>query len=297
MANGTPIFKQVNDLPQSNVTTRVLEALDRVVPGDWTNVTKFEEMIRLVSREKDEAMIQRIGERAIQLYNDRSQGYQRAMWVYRTVDNVDTNLAKAALANMVGGRVRFLSFLDRLIPKADKLQVLDLSLKLVAELAAFCLVNGIPGDSLGDFVKSLRQYGKEDRMRMVALISLDGLVPLGTDFVDLVTRQLDRFGPDDLESNSLYQRIQEFIPGQNPREKLAFTEKTFDESKGWMQGVVKEHSLTRDKIVSSIEQFVEFSEGKFDVLAAFLDMTTNYYEHTGTQTVARRLIDRAVNEI
>jgi len=32
-------------------------------------------------------------------------------------------------------------------------------------------------------------------------------------------------------------------------------------------------------------------------LAAFLDMTTNYYEHTGTQTIARRLINRAYAEI
>jgi hypothetical protein len=26
-------------------------------------------------------------------------------------------------------------------------------------------------------------------------------------------------------------------------------------------------------------------------------MTTNYYTHTGTQTLARRIIERAVNEI
>jgi hypothetical protein len=296
MANES-IFKQVDDLPQSNITTRVLDALDRVVPGEWQNTTSFEEMIRLVSGEKDEAMIQRIGERAIRLYNDRSQGYQRAIWLYRTVDNVDTNLAKLALVNMVGGKVRFLSFLDRFTPKADKLQVLDLSLKLVAEMAAFCLVNGIPGDSLGDFVKSLHQYSRESRLRMVALIALDGLVPLGTDFIEMVTRLLDNLGPGDLEDNKLYQRIQEFIPGRSSAEKLAFTEKTFGESKGWMQGVVKDNQLTREKVVSSIERFVDFSEGKFDALAAFLDMTTNYYEHTGTQTVARRLIERAVNEI
>lgn len=31
--------------------------------------------------------------------------------------------------------------------------------------------------------------------------------------------------------------------------------------------------------------------------ATFLDMITNYFEHTGTQTVARRLIERAVNAV
>jgi len=33
-------------------------------------------------------------------------------------------------------------------PKADKAQTIDLSLKLVAELVAFCQINGIPGDSI-----------------------------------------------------------------------------------------------------------------------------------------------------
>jgi hypothetical protein len=38
-------------------------------------------------------------------------------------------------------------------------------------------------------------------------------------------------------------------------------------------------------------------DGKLDYVAAFLDMTTNYYEHTGTQTVARSLVTRAMGEI
>ena len=32
-------------------------------------------------------------------------------------------------------------------------------------------------------------------------------------------------------------------------------------------------------------------------VAAFIDETTDYYEHTGIQSVARSLIERAVNEI
>jgi len=38
------------------------------------------------------------------------------------------------------------------------------------------------------------------------------------------------------------------------------------------------------------------ADSKLDYLAAFLDMSTNYYEHTGTQTVARNLILRAAQE-
>jgi len=49
-------------------------------------------------------------------------------------------------------------------PKADKAQTIDLS-QLVAELVAFCQINGIPGDSIGDFVASLADYSGESLMR------------------------------------------------------------------------------------------------------------------------------------
>jgi len=65
-------------------------------------VVGFENTIRTVTGETDESLIQQIGERAIYLYNDRSQGYQRAMWLYQTVDSTDAALGAAALANKVG---------------------------------------------------------------------------------------------------------------------------------------------------------------------------------------------------
>jgi hypothetical protein len=41
---------------------------------------------------------------------------------------------------------------------------------------------------------------------------------------------------------------------------------------------------------------VDVADDKLDYLAAFLDGTTNYFEHTGIQTVARTLINRAYAE-
>jgi hypothetical protein len=41
---------------------------------------------------------------------------------------------------------------------------------------------------------------------------------------------------------------------------------------------------------------MNIADSKLDYLAAFLDMSTNYYEHTGTQTVARNLILRAAEQ-
>ncbi len=296
MAN-KPIFELVDDLPTTNITTRVLHALDFVAPGQWQNLTGFDATVKAVSGEKDEALVQKIGERAIALYNDKKQGYQRAMWLYTTVDNIDTTLAKLALANTVGGQIRWLSFLNRITPKADKLQALDLSLKLVTELAAFCLINGIPGDSISDFAKALGEYGKESLIRMVALISLDGLVPLGPDFLGKVALMLDKTAPKEMEDNRLYQGIQEYLPGNNAADKLNLIQRNFQSTRDWMRNVVVKNDLTQDKIADKLSSIVDMSDRKLDYAAALLDMTTNYYEHTGTQTLARRLIERAVNEI
>jgi hypothetical protein len=279
------------------MTTRVLGALDFVVPGEWENVVGFEETIRHVTGESDQELIQRIGERAIYLYNDKSQGYRRALRLYRTVDNIDQALASAALANKVGESIKLLTFLSRITPKADTVQTLDLCLKLVAELSAFCLINGIPGDSVGEFARSLADYGGDSLMRMAALIAIDGVIPLGPDFIQKVGSTLDKLRPRQLSQNKMYQGISSFIPGRTSTSKLGFITQSFDSVKDWMGGFVSKHDLTRGRILDKIKGFVEFSDDKLDYLAAFLDLTTNYYEHTGTQTIIRQIVERAVNEV
>ena len=76
-------------------------------------------------------MVQAIGDRAVYLYNDESQGYQRAMWLYQTVDNAAGALGMAAMANKLGQDISFLGFLGNLTPKPEKAQSIDLSVKLV----------------------------------------------------------------------------------------------------------------------------------------------------------------------
>lgn len=292
-----PIQKLVDDLPTNNLTVSMLRSLDFVIPGQWQNVTGFENTIRVVTGETDEDLIQQIGERAIYLYNDRSQGYQRAMWLYQTVDSTDVALGTAALANKVGERIPLLGFLNRLTPKADKAQTIDLSLKLVAELTAFCYINGIPGDSIGDFVASLADYSGESLMRMVTLVCVDGLIPLGPDFILKAQSVLNDTNPNELEKNATFQRIRDAIPGVTSLNKLLFINESFDSVKGWMSGLVASRNLTPQKVVSNLQQTIEVADDKLDYLAAFFDVSTNYYEHTGTQTLARRLIERAVAEI
>lgn len=291
------IFELVNELPTSNLTVSMLRGLDFVAPGQWNNLVGFENTIRTVTGETDESLIQQIGERAVFLYNDRSQGYQRAMWLYQTVDSTDKALGAAALANKVGESIPLLGFLNKLTPKADKAQTIDLTLKLVAELVAFCQINGIPGDSIGDFVSSLADYSGESLMRMVALVCVDGLIPLGPDFILKVQSNLSKTTPQDLEKSATFQGINSEIPGGNSAGKLNFINQSFDSVKGWMSNLVTSRNLTPQKVVGNLQKFATIADDKLDYLAAFIDVSTNYYEHTGTQTLARRLIERAVAEI
>jgi hypothetical protein len=292
-----PIFELVDELPTSNLTVSMLNSLDFVAPGQWHNVVGFVNTIKTVTGESDDSLIQAIGERAIYLYNDRSQGYQRAMWLYQTVDSTDRALGAAALANRVGEKVPLLGFLNRVTPKPDKAQTIDLTLKLVTELLAFCQINGIPGDSIGDFAASLADYSGESLIRMVALVCVDGLLPLGPDFISKALSALNNTSPQELEQNSTFQNIRTEIPGQDPNSKLNFIGESFDSVKGWMSNLVVSHNLSPQNVANHLQNFVDVADDKLDYLAAFLDVSTNYYEHTGTQTLARRLIERAVAEI
>jgi hypothetical protein len=291
------IFELVDQLPTSGLTISMLKALDFVAPGEWQNTVGFVNTIKTVTGETDEELIQQIGERAIYLFNDKSQGYQTALWLYQTVDGTDKALGAAALANKVGEKIPLLGFLNSVTPKPDKAQTIDLTLKVVAELVAFCQINGIPGDSIGDFVASLGEYGGESLIRMVALICVDGLIPLGPDFILKALSGISQMTPQDLGQNSTFQSIKDTIPGSNDAGKLNFIGESFDSVKGWMSGIVTANNLTPEKVVGNLQSFIEFSDDKLDYLAAFIDVSTNYYEHTGTQTLARRLIERAVAEI
>ena len=292
-----PIFQLVDELPTNNLTVKALQTLDFVIPGEWQNIVGFTNTIKAVTGETDEALIQQIGERAIWLYNDKSQGYQRALWLYETINSAGGTLGAAALANKISQDVGFLGFLGNITPKPEKAQTIDLSLKVVTELLAFCQINGIPGDSIGDFVMSLADYGGESLMRMVALICFDGLIPLGPDFILKAQSNLNQAQPSDFQGNPVFKQMEGMIPGAGTAGKLGFIGESFSSISGWMGNFVASKGLTPQNVMRNLQTVVEVSADKFDYVAGFLDMSTNYYYHTGVQTLTRRLIERASAEI
>ncbi|MBD0334668.1 MAG: hypothetical protein ICV62_04195 [Cyanobacteria bacterium Co-bin13] len=292
----TKFYERVDKLPKGGLTVMALKSLDTFLPGQWDNLVGFDHTIEKVTGETDPAMVQAIAERAIALFNDKSQGYQRALWLYETVDSASGLLGTAALANRIG-QDTFLGFLKNVTPKPEKAQTIDLCVKLVTEVVAFCQINGIPGDSLGDFLRALGDYSGESLVRMTALVSFDGIIPLGADFSSKALKAIKGMGPSELESNRTFKGVAKEIPGKDSKGKLAFITESFESTQGWMDKLVASQGITQSKLLDNVSGFVEGSQGKLDYLGAFLDMYVKYYEHTGVQTLARRLIERAVAEI
>ncbi|AFZ33824.1 hypothetical protein Sta7437_0206 [Stanieria cyanosphaera PCC 7437] len=288
----TSIVELVDNLPTDNLTVKVLNALDYIVPGKWENLVGFDNTISAITGETKNKKIAKIRDRAIDLYNDKQQGYQTAIWLYRTVDATDKAVAAAALADKIGDAFRFIPFLDKLTPKADLVQSVDLRIKLVAELIAYSKLNGITLNP-SKFVASVREnYQKEALMRMVALVCIDGVLPLGTNFVPKVRNDLEN--RDNLAQDPAFNAVSQFIPTSDKR---SFINESFNTTGDWMTNLISSAGITRESLANRMRGFVNVADDKLDYLAAFLDGATNYFEHTGIQTVARTLINRAYREV
>lgn len=288
------IVDLVNELDGSGLTVYSLKALDYVVPGEWENSNNFDELMRKVTGETDEDFLAQVKDRVIALYKDESEGYQSAVSIYQRLDSADKLIGAAALANKAAESFSMLSFLGSITPKSDNAQTMDLLIKIIGELLAFIKTNGIPGDGIADFVKALGSYAGESKIRMAALICFDGILPLGPDFIQKVQSALQSTSEGQLAENSTFQKISSFVPVGN---HLDFVKQAFSGVTNWINGFVSQNNISSDGIVKNLSKYVEIADNKLDYIAGFLDVSTNYFEHTGIQTVATQMIKRAVNEV
>jgi hypothetical protein len=288
------IIQLVDELPADNITVKVLKALDYVAPGEWNNLVGFDNNIRTITGETDPQIIQKIRDRAVSLYHDPQNGYQAAIKVYQIIDKADTAMATAALANKVGEKIGFLSFLSNVTPKADVTQSIDLALKIAVEIIAFCKLNGIPQPNPQQFANSLaNNYQNASLMRMVALVCIDGILPLGPDFLGKIHSVISGVDTGVVAQNPVFLAVNNSLPGNTPSDKLGFINQSFNSVQGWMNGLVAKTGITPQSISSHLGNFIQIADDNLDFVAAFLDQTTNYYEHTGIQTVARSVILQA----
>lgn len=292
-----PIHVLLEELPTSSMTTRLLHLLDYAVPGEWQNITNFQEMVKSVTGEDDEGLIQQVGERAIKLYNDPENGYQRAVWIYQMLDDTAGIAGMAALADKLSGSFDFLSFLGDVTPKADTTQAIDAGVKLVGELAAFCYTNGMPGDSIGDFAAAFGNAQKEDAMRLAAFLAFDCVLPLGPDFLVKLTDGIEGLSDSMLGENGRFSRIASYLPTGDLFSSKKLIADNFGATKGVLETFASSKGIDQQSIFSRIQGVLGAADQKLDYVAAGIDLVSNHFEHTGIQSVARRVISRAYGEI
>lgn len=296
------VIQTLEALPTSGLTVSVLQTLDKVVPGEWANVTRFDDLIReVLGADAKPGVVDDVRTRAMQLQL-ANPGYARALQVYELVDKVDTVAAAAAAANQVGNLLGAFGggFLQKLTPKPDTTQAIDAGLKLIAELLAFGLLNGVPSatpEGLARFAGAITDYGRYDLVRLSAWVVFDGLVPLGPDFVAKLITTWKGLASDQVAGNAVFQQVAGQLPGASMDEKRAFVVKAIDTTGEWVTRFVKEKQLTQEGVLKQLQGTLGVADSGLDVVAAAIDATTSYYQHTGTQTVARALARHSADQL
>ncbi|MGB2926812.1 MAG: FHA domain-containing protein, partial [Limnothrix sp.] len=255
------IVTLVDNLPEDNITTKVLSALDFVFPGEWVNVHGFDDLIRALTKEADPAMLQKIREQAIALYDDKKNGYQSAVSLYQTIDKADTALGAAALADKIGEKIGLLGFLSKLTPKADTSQTIDLVLKISVEILAYCKMNGIPSANPKLFVQALKEnYTGAALVRMGTLVCIDGLLPLGPNFLDKAHEIISGTGQEEIKRNPGYTVLGSALPGDDTSSKLGFLSENFEAVRGWMEELISKTGVTQSSVFGHVGSFIQIAD-------------------------------------
>ena len=291
------VLQRLERLPRRNLTVLAIKGVSTLVPGGWQNITDPDALIADVMGSRDPELIRQVRDRADELSKARHEGYGRALSLYDAVNRSQKAAGGLrALAN-IGGALPLVKNVANLTPASDTLQAVDLSLKVAAEMLAFTQVNGIPGDSFGEFGASLNEYAGEARVRMAALVCFDALLPLGDQALQRLDGLLGAAGRSDLRSLPSYRAMAGLIPGRGDEAHMGFLRRGVDQWLGWADGFVSSLGLTGQRAVQGLETTLGPWQGGFDTMATFLDAFTDTYQHTGVQAVARRLVERAAAEI
>jgi hypothetical protein len=291
------VLERLDRLPRRNLTVLAIKGLSTLVPGGWQNITRADDLIGDVLGSADPELIRQVRARADLLSRARHEGYGRALSLYAAVNRSQKAAGGLRLLANIGGALPLVKRVADLTPTSETLQAADLSLKVAAEMLAFTQVNGLPGDSFGDFAAALGEYAGEARVRMAALICFDALLPLGDQALQRLDGLLGGVSQRDLHQLPAYGGLASMLPGRGDRAHLTFLRRGVDQWLGWAGGFSSQLGLSGQKAVQALESTLGPWQGSFQQMATFLDAFTDTYQHTGVQAVARRLVERAAAEI
>lgn len=294
------IVAELEALPEGGLTVQLLQGLDTVVPGAWTNVRSFDVLAAEAAGSDAPGLVAAVRAKAAELEARDGARYAQAAQLYGLVDRVDQLAAGAAVASKVGSMFGSLGFLKQFTPKPDTTQAVDAGLKLVAEVLAFGRLHGVPTtgpDGLARFAGALGDYARYDLMRIAAWVVVEGLVPLGPDFLSRILDTVRSLAEEGLQSNAVFSQVSGALPGETVDDKRAFIVSAIDTSGAWIERFVTEKGLTQEGALAQLQGVMSVAGGGLDYVAAAIDASTSYFSHTGTQTVARALAGHAVDAL
>lgn len=295
------VIAALESLPTTGLTVQALQTLDRVVPGEWSNVTRFDAMVAdICGPDAPPRLVAQVRLLAQGIEQRDGQRFSQALQIYQVVDRVDqaaaavsaASTAASAVSSMFGG----LSFLADVAPKPDTTQALDAGMKLVAELLAFSRLHGLPSmdaDGIAHFANALADYGRYDLLRIAAWVVFDGVLPLGPDFMAEITRTWRGLATSALSSHGLFDAVGDRIPGDSVADKQGFVISTLETTGDWVNRFIADKGLTQGGVMQQLDSISSLGAGGMDVAAAAIDASTSITAHTGTQTVARALAREA----
>lgn len=291
------VLTALEALPKDGLTVKALRTLDTVVPGEWDNCTAVDQMAREVcGPEAPPKLALQVAVNARQLAIKDAARYDRALQVYRLVDKVDQAAAGAAVAGKAAELFGSLGFMKKFTPKPDTTQALDAGAKLVGELVAFGTLNGMPSadaDGLARFAGALADYGRYDLVRIAAWVVFDGLVPLGPDFVQRIIKTWSDMASSEVAGNAAFKVLADKLPGDDLDQKRGFAIQALDRTGEWVTRFVEDKGIQQEAVLKRLQGTLGVADGGLDYVAAALDASTNYFSHTGTQTVARAVVRHA----
>ena len=295
------VIAKLEALPTSDLTVTALTTLDKVIPGEWENITRFDAIAAELSGQNHPAVLAAIRERAVRI-EQADPNIGRALQVFTMVDTVDQAAAGAAIGSkaldLASSMFSSLGALKQFAPKPDTTQAVDAGVKLVAEVVAFGLLHGVPTTepgSLKRFAGALEDYGRYDLMRIAAWVVFDGMLPLGPNFLQTITTTVRGAASSSLTNNPIFDQLAGRLPGNTADDKRGFILETVDQTSAWVSRFITEKQITQQGQLAQLQGVLGVADGGLDYVAAALDASTAYTTHTGTQTVARALARRAID--
>jgi hypothetical protein len=97
--------------------------------------------------------------------------------------------------------------------------------------------------------------------------------------------------------SSLFNALAGYLPGASHSDKVSVLGRALAGVAGSLSSLASGAGFSQSGLLGKLKGIVDANESRAEYVAAAIDMGTNVFQHTGIQTVARRVVTRAYNEL